>query len=96
MSNIFRLGSDPEKLFPRELMLEHFRKFARFGLILASMLLPMITTEQGNGINLDELAEDVEKGKKFEENVFVSEKSRNKFNERMRDVIIDMVRLNYI
>lgn len=90
------MGSDPSKLFPWELMLEHFHKFAKFGLVLSIMLLPMITTEQGNGVNLDELAEDVEKGKHFEDNVFISEKSRNKFNERMRDVFIDMVRLEYI
>lgn len=85
-----------EKLFPYKLMMEHFQKFAKFGLLLATMLLPMLTTQQGNGINLDEMAEKVEKGEEIDPTVFISDKSRSKFTKRMRDVVIDMVRLDYI
>ena len=75
-------------------MLEHFRKFAKFGLILATALLPMMTSE--NAIDIDEIAEGVQNGRKMESNVFISDKSRSKFNTRMRGVISDMVRLGYI
>lgn len=78
------------------MMLEHFRRFAKFGLLLATMLLPMLTTEQGNGVNLDEIAEGVAKGEQYDENVFISERSRSKFNKRLRDVVVDMARLEYI
>lgn len=86
-------------------MQEHFKKYAKFGLILSTVLLPMITTEQGNGLDLDELAVNFEKGKEnnFEDgkdfeafNSFISDNSRNKFNKRLRDVVVDMVRLGYI
>lgn len=92
----YRLGSDPEKLFPYTLMLEHFKKFAKFGLILSTALLPMMTSEDGHGIDIDEIAEDVKNGKEMDTNVFISEKSRNKFNTRMRGVVSDMVKLGYI
>lgn len=38
-----RLGSDPEKLFPFEMLMEHFRTFGKFGLyIYATLLLLLI------------------------------------------------------
>lgn len=93
----FRLGSDPEKMFPYKLMLEHFSKFARFGLVLANLLLPVVTTESGNGANLDEVAEQIANGKPPTTNsLYITDKTRNNFEKRLRDVIIDMVRLEYI
>lgn len=88
--------SDPEKLFPYKLMLEHFQKFAKFGLLLAMMLLPMLTMEPGNGINLDENAERFQNGEEHNENIFITPQSCSKFNKRMREVIIDMIQLGYI
>lgn len=90
------MGSDPEKLFPYELMLKHFRKFAKFGLVLAIAMLPMITAESGTGINIDELCDDMKNGKEMDMDVFTTEKSVKKFHERLRGVIIDMDRLEYI
>ena len=99
------MGSDPDKLFPYSLMQEHLRKNSKYGLILSTVLLPMITTEQGNGLDLDELAVKFEKGKEnnFEDSneftafdSFISDNSRNKFNKRLRDVAVDMDRLGYI
>lgn len=92
----FRLGSDPEKLFPYTLMLEHFQKFAKFGLILSTALLPMMTSEDGHCIDIDEIAEEFQNGKEIDSDTFISEKSRNKFNTRLRGVVCDMVRLGYI
>lgn len=94
----FRLGSDAQQLFPYSMMQEHFRKFGKYGLILSAALLPMITTEKGNGINLDEIANEIANNQspdKFE-NLFSSDKSKQKFNIRMRGVVIDMVRLGYV
>lgn len=75
----------------------HFRKFAKYGLILATIVLPIITTERGIAIDLDEIANDLENSKNADIfDTFISENSRNKFNKRMRDVVVDMVRLGYI
>lgn len=92
----FRLGSDPEKLFPYSLMLEHFHKLAHFGLILSTVLLPMMTAESGNAIDLDKICDDLKNGTELDANVFISNKSLTKLNKRLRDVVFDMVRLEYI
>lgn len=91
------MGSDPEKLFPFALMMDHFRKFAKYGLIMATAVLPIITMERGNGLDLDEVANIVENHETLD--IFdevISENSRSEFNRRLRDVVIDMIRLEYI
>ncbi|XP_037036188.1 uncharacterized protein LOC119074271 [Bradysia coprophila] len=44
-THLRRLGSDPEKLFPYELMQEHLRKYGRQAILLAFMALPALTSE---------------------------------------------------
>ncbi|XP_031627328.1 uncharacterized protein LOC116343425 [Contarinia nasturtii] len=100
-AHVRRLGSNLDKYFPYATMLEHFRKFAKFGLILSTVLLPMITTDRGNGLDLDELAEKFKDQPANNEDIdafqaFISESSQNKFNKRLRDVVVDMDRLGYI
>lgn len=104
-TNIFlfsRLGSDPDTLFPFEMLMEHLHKFGKFGLILAAMLLPMITADPSFGVNLDEFADqvsDYKEGKvemEMKDNPFLSENSKNKLHKRLRGVAIDMVRLGYV
>lgn len=90
------MGSDPEQLFPYKLMLEHFHKYGKLGLVLASVMLPIITKDGGLEVNLDSLAEDVNSGKELDPSIFMTDASTKRFNERLRDVIIDMVRLDYI
>lgn len=76
-------------------MQEHLRKFARFGLVLATVLLPMLTSESG-GVDMDELASELTTDTKSISNKFITSKSQNKLEKRLRDVIADMVRLEYI
>ena len=40
----FRLGSDPEKLFPRSVFDEHLLRYGKFGLAMAIMVLPIFTS----------------------------------------------------
>ncbi|XP_055296842.1 uncharacterized protein LOC129565714 [Sitodiplosis mosellana] len=67
---IRRLGSEPEKLFPYALMLEHFRKFAKFGLFMGVMCLPLLKSEKGNAIDLDGYSEGVVTPKIFSYDIF--------------------------
>lgn len=96
------LGSDPVKLFPYELMMEHFQKFGKYGLIMASTLLPTITADCGREMNFsDESPEpDHISNKQMQSNLknhpLVSNSSLMRFNERIRDVAADMVRLGYV
>lgn len=75
-------------------MLEHFHKFGRFGLLIASVLLPVMTVESGNGIDLD--SQQANDNQKSTLSSFISDKSRSRFEKRFRDIIGDMVRLEYI
>lgn len=95
--SICSLGSDPQKLFPYEALLDQFHKFGRFGLIMASLLLPMITSDEDATPNLDELAENMKKNVVINDNgnLFSTDKNEDAFNERLRDIIVDMVQLNY-
>lgn len=77
-------------------MLEHFHRFAHFGLVLATVLLPMMTSDGSNAIDLDKISDDVKNGTELDANVFISNKSLTKLNKRLRDVVVDMVRLDYI
>lgn len=77
-------------------MLEHFRKFAKFGLVLSTVLLPMITSEIGSGLDLDGIGNQSTNEDGANADSFISHGSRTKLMNRLRDVIVDMVRLQYI
>lgn len=76
-------------------MLEHFRKFAKFGLILATVLLPMLTAERGNTLDLDDIANKIKNGEKLDPDSYNSGKTA-KYQKRLRGVVLDMMRLKYI
>lgn len=90
------MGSDAEKIFPYDALLQQMRKHGKFGMTMASMLLPMLTAEEGHAVDLDALSEDMNSGKEIDKNAFISENSRDILMKRMRDVVIDMVRLEYV
>ncbi|XP_031627329.1 uncharacterized protein LOC116343426 [Contarinia nasturtii] len=95
--HITKLGSDPETLFPYKLMLEHFHSLGKVGLILATVMLPIIMKDSAQEINLDEISEDVVGNKKeLDASIFLSIESNKRYNQRLREIIIDMVRLEYI
>lgn len=85
-----------QQIFPYALMQEHLRKFGKWGLMLAMMLLSVITADERGAINLDQLSEDILDGKPSPRDAYITENSRLKYNKRLRDVIVDMVRLGYV
>lgn len=91
-----RLGSDVEKVYPYSAMLEQFRKFGKFGLYMASMLVPMLTADASAAPDLDAFSEEISSGKEMNNNIFNSEGSEERLAKRLSDVIHDMDRLGYI
>ncbi|KAF2904038.1 hypothetical protein ILUMI_02135 [Ignelater luminosus] len=85
------LGSDPDKLFPFEVLQEHLKKFSVFGLYMSMTILYAINSEVEeipdfhNMANLDELVE----GLKFES------KNIERYNARMRGAILDFIKFGY-
>lgn len=88
-----RLGSDPEKLFSYDAMLDQFRKFGKFGLMSAVLLLGFITSASEDTIDMDELAEEFGKGDEGSKKQL--EIRSDVYYERTRDVVVDMDRLGY-
>lgn len=78
------------------MMLDHLKKRGKYGFILATVLLPVITTETEYTLNLDKLGECAENGSLESGNMLISEKSLKKMHKRLRDIIDDMIRLEYI
>lgn len=90
-----RLGTNVEKVYPFDAMKDQLRKFGKFGIVMALMLLPILTSEAGSSPDLDHVAEKGRNGESTE-HMFSPEETIGHFNKRMRDVIIDMDRLGYI
>lgn len=58
------------------------------------MVLPILTSDPGTGVDLDKLADDMTNGKDTYSGM--STEFGERFNKRMRDIVIDMDRLGYI
>lgn len=97
-NTITKLGSDPEKLFSFNDLLGELKRFGRFGLVLAPILLQIITTKPSDIPDMDQFAEDMANNKKtMDESMaeFANAASLDKYNQRVRDVVKDGILLNY-
>lgn len=90
------MGSDPNKLFTFDDLQDQFKKFGRYALIIAPMLLHILTTKPDDIPDLDNLAEDF-KDKPLEEGMkaWMDIAPLDKYNARVRDVVQDILRLGY-
>lgn len=78
-------------------MEEHLRRFGKYGLTMATFMLPIITTDKGIAVDMNASHNDRQNVKIVGiSSSFVSDKSRNKLNKRLRDVVYDMNQLKYI
>ncbi|XP_055548778.1 uncharacterized protein LOC129732183 isoform X3 [Wyeomyia smithii] len=93
-----RLGSDPERLFPRKALDQQLKRFGRFGLLMAVMILPVITTKSEDVPDLEKMAEKMENGFDITEeaNQFRSEETESTYRQKMSDCCRDMVQFGYI
>lgn len=97
-----RLGSDPTKVFPRNVFEEHLKKFGNFGLAMAVVKLPLFTSDPEDSPDMDALAakiteaQDASEQMKMDEIPFQSAKTIGAYTKRMMGVFQDMCRLEYI
>lgn len=96
------MGSEPSEVFPREAFDDHLKRFGKFGLAMAIMVLPIFTSQADDIPDMDEMAEkmqdSIEQGTEvsIETLQFSSEKTIGAYNERMSGVFQDMYDLGYI
>lgn len=51
---LIELGSDPEKLFPMSVLKEHWRKYSKFGLVMANVLFIFMLLDEGETFSIAE------------------------------------------
>lgn len=99
---IRRCGEDSEVLFPYEAFREQLIKFGRFGIPMAFMLVPMISSKPDELADMDQISEALVKfkrtGVKSQVYIEMEEKYQKTMlltQERTRDVVIDMINYGY-
>lgn len=63
---------------------------------MATVILPVITTETEYTLDYDDFCECAENGTLESGNMLISKRSLEKMNKRLRDIVADMMRLEYI
>lgn len=77
-------------------MLEQLKKFGHYGLITGIMLLRTMVADKSEALDLDEISEQMSKNKEMDESGILNGVSNEVFTCRIRELIQDMIRLNYI
>lgn len=82
---VTELGSDPEKLFSYRILKEHWKKYAKFGLILCASTIHAMLTEREEAIDLGHVAE----SEGSVSNAFNYEiKNVDEYNNRLKNIIL--------
>lgn len=93
-----RLGSDPATVFPRDVFESHLKKFGKFGLAMAIILVPMVTSDADDAPEIDDVAEAFKDNKEQSGDVmnFTTAKTLKVYEQRMMGIFEDMYNYGYI
>ncbi|XP_040152163.1 uncharacterized protein LOC120893969 [Anopheles arabiensis] len=99
--HLHNLGGDVERQFPRSAFREQLKKFGRYGLLIAMLILPMICTPNDELPDTNKAMEGlVKENPDGDDEVHfeygTTEKAAIRYQKRMSGCIRDMVRLGYI
>lgn len=89
-ASLKKCGSDPEELFTFNDMQEQFKRFGKYGLMCAPMLLQVIVPDPKDIAQLDSYADNVEEGS-TQDFVTFDEKTEVAYKARLSDVINDAI-----
>lgn len=91
------MGSDPDKLFPFEALLEQLKKFGKYGVITGSILVSIFLAEPDTIPDLGDLSERLnEYDGAVNDLLKISESAKPEYNRRMRNMMGDAARFGYI
>ncbi|KAK4875662.1 hypothetical protein RN001_012084 [Aquatica leii] len=85
------LGGDPEKQFPFKTFQEHLKKYSVFGLYMTIECLFIMTSDVEEIPNMHSISQNDELSKQMK----YDSKNVEAYNSRMKDIILDFVRLGY-
>lgn len=89
---MFRLGSDPKKLFPFEQLLDQLRKFGRYSVYVGALLFPILNVDVDQLPDFDEFKDDPKTDSWFQ----ISPELKKAYNKKVTDVFDDLARFEYI
>lgn len=88
------LGSDPDKLFTFENLHDELRRYGNYLLTLTPLWVVLACAKPNEIANLDEIFENSDRSNK-DLVAELSEKGQAEFNQRINDLLEDIVRLGY-
>jgi hypothetical protein len=94
---ITRLGSDGEKLYSYTDFKNQLKKFGRYGLLMAVMLIQLIVADAQDLPDMDQVAKDMANNKvdAFDMANTVNTETEKLYTKRMNGVVRDIIRLGY-
>jgi hypothetical protein len=94
------LGGDTMSQFPFTALLRQLKQFGKFGVLMASFLIPMLSTKNEDLPDMDYIAENMKleetDPEKAQELMKAFENKNDGYKPRMRDALIDAIRLGYL
>ncbi|XP_049285871.1 uncharacterized oxidoreductase dhs-27-like [Anopheles funestus] len=91
-----KLGHSPQQIFPRTAFLRQLRQYGRFGLMLASFVVPMLCTRSEDLLDMDATAEMFRETQNVDIAIYTKNTDQSAYRKRMSAVIRDTVRYGYI
>lgn len=88
-------GSEAAKLFTLNDCYDQLKKFGKYGLLMAPLLLHIITADPKDIPDMDAMVEEMQNKNNTSNNGFMKMGQLDRFNSRMRDVIRDIFEYGY-
>lgn len=93
LSNLMRkLGSDPDKWFTLDDLIDQLKAVGKFGVLMAPSLLQIMVSDPKNIIDMDGITKDTKGVTEF---ATLDESSSSLLKERLSDVIKDAIRFEW-
>lgn len=92
------LGGDTMSQFPFTALIRQLKQFGRFSVIMSTLLIPMITTKTDNLPDMDFLSENMKNDDPavMEEMMNFMLRGSDQFASRMKGILVDAMRYNYL
>lgn len=94
--SIRKLGSDPDKLYTYENLKDQLRKFGKFALLCAPMIISLCVAGPNDIGNLDDWTEFLDKGEEPDLLRPYNEDTQQKYSTLINDLVTDLVNYGYV
>lgn len=91
------MGSDPNKLFPYEALLDQVQQFGIYAVFVGAFLIPVLYADLESIPDLDDVAAKAGTDDSFFDDTYrIPDGSKKAYNKKVTDIFTDFARLDYI